>query len=296
MLLAAGADAGERFDGRAANEALYHAAEFADVTCLRLLLEAKPDPKEVSYCLGRALDFDNEPAALLFLAHGAEATLNVPHNHDRTHLHKAVINRRREGTLLALLEGGADPNRPDTDGMSPYRFAVSLGYAELVSLLETHGADPAQATDEDRAQGAFAPGSKPSAGQLGIVARRGDLDLMNKLISADAPVNRDDGMSPLHSACYAGQLAAARLLVEHGADAAQNTEAFGTPLSTAIYGSANCCHPEGGPGMLLAEEIDHGQYPDLVQFLVDNGAPLPERINGGSEAVQEVLRQHGVPG
>ncbi|MBT6146481.1 MAG: hypothetical protein HOH74_13680, partial [Gemmatimonadetes bacterium] len=282
VLLAAGADAGERVDGRAANEALYHAAEFADVTCLALLLESGADAKEVSYCLGRALDFDNEAAALLFLEHGADATLCVAHNKQRTHLHKAVINRRSKATLRALLQGGADPALPDAEGMSPYRHAVSLGYPEIAALLEAHGADPAQATDEDRAQGVFAPGSRPSSGQLGLVARRGDLVMMRKMMAAGAQVNRDIGMPPLHSACYAGQLEAARLLVEHGAAPAMLNEYGGNALGTTIHGSTDCCHPEGGPGMLLPEEINHGDYPGLVAFLIEAGAPLPKCIRGGS--------------
>jgi ankyrin repeat protein len=295
MLLEAGADAGERVDGRSANEALYHAAEFRDVTCLRMLLEAGPDPKEVSYCLSRALDFDNETATQLFLEHGADATLSIPHHRDRTHLHKAVINRRSETVVRALLEAGADPNRPDAEGKSPYRFAVSLGNPEIAKLLEAHGADREQATEEDRAQGAFAPGSSPSAGQLGLVARRGDLEMMERMIAAGTAVNDDASMPPLHSACYAGQLEAARLLIEHGASLEQVNEYGGTPLGTAIYGSSGCCDPEGGPGMILPEEIDHGDYAGLVELLIGRGAPLPEKISDGSEAVQQVLRRHGVP-
>jgi ankyrin repeat protein len=294
MLLQAGADAGERVGGVSANEALYHAAEFEDITCLRRLLEAGADPKEVSYCLSRALDFDNEPAALVFLEHGADATLTVAHHGDRTHLHKAVINRRSEATIQRLLEGGADPNQPDGDGRSPYRYAVGLGYPEIAALLEAHGADTTQITDEDRAQGAFEPGSAPTSGQLGLVARRGDLAMMKRMIGAGAPLNREDGFPPLHSACYAGQLEAARLLVEGGADIEQVSPFGGTALGTTIFGSTDCCHPEGGPGMLLPEEIDHGDYPGLAEFLIDCGSPLPEKIDGGSDGVQEVLRQHGV--
>ncbi|HEY1533614.1 MAG TPA: hypothetical protein VGF76_06335, partial [Polyangiaceae bacterium] len=56
-------------------EALYHASEFKDVACLRLLLEAQPMCTAVSYCLGRALDFNCEQAALLYLEHGANPNL-----------------------------------------------------------------------------------------------------------------------------------------------------------------------------------------------------------------------------
>jgi ankyrin repeat protein len=295
LLLEAGADPWERAQGYAANEALYHACEFKETECLRLLLEAGCDPKEVSYCLSRALDFDNEAAALLFLEHGADAKLNVRHHAGRTHLHKAVVNRRNEATVRALLERGADPNRPDADGMTPYRFAVGLGHPEQAAVLEEFGADPSQVTDQDRAQGAFEPGSGPSAGYMAIVARRGDLDQVKRMLDAGTDVNGNPSMPPLHSACYAGNLEAARLLVDAGADLTHRNSHGGDALGVAIYGSLDCCHAEGGPGMLLPEEIDHGDYPGLVDYLIEAGSPLPDRISGGSDAVQDVLRRHGVP-
>lgn len=296
LLLEAGADPWERSaEGVPGNEALYHACEFADTQCLRLLLEAGCDPDMVSYCLSRALDFDNEEAARLFLEHGADAGLAIAHHGNRTHLHKAVVNRRSEATVRALLERGADPNRPDDDGMTPYRFAVSLGHPEQAAILEEFGADPSQVTDEDRAQGAFEPGSGPSAGYMGIVARRGDLEQVKRMLAAGADVNGNPDLPPLHSACYAGNLEAARLFVDAGADLTYRNSHGGDALGVAIYGSLDCCHAEGGPGMLLPEEIDHGDYPGLVDYLIEAGSPLPDRISGGSDAVQDVLRRHGVP-
>ena len=42
----------------------------------------------------------------LFLQHGASAETAGSHHAYRGHLHKAVINRRPEAVLRALLEGG----------------------------------------------------------------------------------------------------------------------------------------------------------------------------------------------
>jgi ankyrin repeat protein len=117
---------------------------------------------------------------------------------------------------------------------------------------------------------------------------------MRKMIAAGFAVNREMSMPLLHSACYAGQLEAAHLLVEHGADLTQVNEYGGTALGTTIYGSTDCCDPEGGLGMRLPEEITHGDYPGLVQFLIDVGAALPEGIDGGSDPIQDVLRRTGV--
>ncbi len=52
MLLQAGADVNEMAaDTELGTEALYHASEFADIACLKLLLDARPHPSRVSYCL-----------------------------------------------------------------------------------------------------------------------------------------------------------------------------------------------------------------------------------------------------
>jgi hypothetical protein len=72
-LLSAGADPNETLtDPEAIGESLYHAVEFADTECARLLLEAGTAQHKISYCLGRALDFDREPMVELLLSYGAK--------------------------------------------------------------------------------------------------------------------------------------------------------------------------------------------------------------------------------
>ena len=108
-------------------------------------------------------------------------------------------------------------------------------------------------------------------------------------------MNTPDAFPPLHYACYAGQIEAVQLLVERGANLTRKNTHGGDALGVAIFGSSDCCEPQGGPGMILPEEITHGDYPGIVAFLVERGAPLPESISGGSDGVQEVLRRLGVP-
>jgi ankyrin repeat protein len=291
-------DAGARVDE---NEALYHATEFKDVTCLRLLLEAKPRPSFVTYCLGRALDFDNEEATLLYLQHGANGHHVVPWNRGRSHLHKAVIARRSLKIIRGLLAAGADPNLDDADGHSPYRTAIRRGERDMAQLFEESGAKRELITDEDRAVGELAQGRrapdsalKPELDLLVRAARRGDLDEMRRLLAAGADPNAGADLPPLHGACYAGKLEAARLLVEHGASLTLLSSYGGTPLGTCIYGSTDCFDEEGGPGARLPEEVPARDYAELVSYLLEQGAEPPQSIRGGSEAVQEALRRRGV--
>jgi hypothetical protein len=82
--------------------------------------------------------------------------------------------------------------------------------------------------------------------------------------------------------------------VEGGADIHQINRYGGDALDTAIHGSLNCHDVFGGIGMKLPEEIDHGDYPAIVELLIAAGARLPRQVTG-SEAVQDVLRRAGVP-
>jgi len=102
-------------------------------------------------------------------------------------------------------------------------------------------------------------------------------------------------MPPLHWAAWRGRFRAVRRLVEGGADIHWVNSYGGNALGTAIHGSANCFDAEGGPGMRLPDEALHGDYPAIVEFLIARGAELPDRIRGGSAAVQETLRRYGVP-
>jgi hypothetical protein len=121
MLLDAGADVnelapdpGEAGDaGPLGTEALYHASEWADVTCLRLLLEARPPlhPARVSYCLARMLDFENPAGVHLYLAQGADPDVRIPWMAHRTHLHRAIAYGRSLEIVRLLIEGGRGRRR-----------------------------------------------------------------------------------------------------------------------------------------------------------------------------------------
>lgn len=73
------------------------------------------------------------------LAHGADP--NAPEGvNDWTPLLHAV-HKNQLGSVAALLEGHADPNRA-VNGGTPLMWAAGYGYTPIVRLLLAHGADP----------------------------------------------------------------------------------------------------------------------------------------------------------
>jgi ankyrin repeat protein len=112
-------------------------------------------------------------------------------------------------------------------------------------------------------------------------------------LDAGADIDSGEDMPPLHNACYAGRLPAVQLLLARGADPHRKNAYGGDAVQSAIYGSIDCCDPEGGPGSLLPEEVSHGDYAGIVELLLGAGAQLPSHLSG-SESVRETLRRHGI--
>jgi len=303
LLLEAGADIDERVP-EPAREALYHASEFSDVTCLGLLLEARPDPAFVTYCLSRALDFDNDRAVELYLEHGADPNHRVPWHNAQGHLHKAVIQRRSLRTVRALLERGADPNLPDAHGLSPYRYAVRLGQVEMVELFAAHGANLDEATAEERAMGALASGASSQRvtalvltdrERLSRAAERNDVVLMQRLLDAGADVNADVALPPLHAACVAGRFDAVALLIARGANLEQRNVYGGDVIGATVWGSDNHPPTGGQPGPDWLAPAPEGEWSRIIELLIESGARRPAHVVGGNEAIQDTLRRLGVP-
>ena len=126
----------------------------------------------------------------------------------------------------------------------------------------------------------------PAAGlrQVAHAARNNDAIAARLMVLAGLPVNAfsQHHASSLHWAAFHGNAELARMFVDHDAALENADNEFkGTPLNWAIYGSENAWHPE------------LGDYPTTVNILIAAGAGLPKEL-GGTEAVKEVLRRHGV--
>lgn len=283
-------DAGATIDAND-KEVLYHTCEFPDTACLRLLFSrGNPPLDQIKYCLGRALDFEYPEHVAAFLAAGADPNFRVGWAGARTQLHKAVYQGRSAPIVELLINAGGDVNARDGHGASILRTAVRIGNRDVIDLLRSRGAHDETITPED--------GERGEPMTLCLAAVRDDIATIDRLLDAGAPIDAPagpDGMIPLHWAAWRGRFGALKRLVERGADIHRRNCYGGAALDTAIHGSANCFDRNGGISMRPPEEALDADYPEIVEYLITRGARLPDRITGGSDAVQEVLRKHGVP-
>jgi hypothetical protein len=208
----------------------------------------------------------------------------------RTHLHRAVVYERSLTIIRLLAEAGGDPNATDDLGLTPYRSAMRQGREDVVRVLREAGGDDSALTADDRRPARIDPDL------LCYAAGRNDVEAVRRLLDAGADPNALGGLDetpPLHWAVWRGSAETAVLLVARGADIHVRNHYGADALGTALHGSLNCQDRFGGIGMKLPEEISHGDYPAIVRMLVAAGAHLPNHV-GGSEAVQEILREVGV--
>ncbi|MBX7131146.1 MAG: ankyrin repeat domain-containing protein [Fimbriimonadaceae bacterium] len=282
MLLEAGASPDD-------GESLYHSTEHRDHECLKLLMEFGVE--EISNSMLRMLDFEDLVGLKLMLDYGCDPNATQPNA-----LHHAILRGRSRTIAQMLLDYGVDALSDDPMRGTPYAFAVRQGLTEVADLLRERGFET-PTTVIDRAVGAFAHGEPElgerllrehavlgaeiranSANILDPLAERGEARALRALLAAGLDPSQFDQFkrTPLHSACWYGHAAAAKALVEGGADMTlQDGHYGGTPLGWACHGSEFCSR-EGG------------NYPATVTVLLEAGSPLPDNYSGSAE-VNEIL-------
>ncbi len=296
MLLEAGADPTDDREGYHGNEVLYHACEFPDPTCARLVIEAGSRQDLLDYNLGRALNFPNPEMVEMFCAHGARA--------DAGHLHQAVWRRRPARTISALLGAGAPIDAPDEHGLTPLRVAVRWGEDGVADLLRARGADGTSVTDEDRSLGAYLSGADGAASReanpslldemLMMAIHCGHFDTGRRLLDAGARVDGDpEGEQiPLGQACWRRRVQMTRELLARGASLSFRNG--GSAMGAALHGSRHCNHPEGGPTMQIVDEIPKEPYAEIVRLLLGAGAEVPDRVGEDGPPGATLITELGI--
>ena len=222
-----------------------------------------------------------------------------------------------------LLERKADPNRPGPDGRSPLDCAVGGGwgaaveprkFAAAASLLRAAGAEltvraavalgDAQRIRSLHAAGSLANPIEHWGGLLAIAVRHERIDMLELLL--DLGLDPDERMAfeelegsvqswgmPLRSAAVAGKFAAAKLLLERGADPNAKIYASGTPVYAA-YGQRDremIRLLQSYGGRADAVTLAHYRETDAVGQLLAaaDAGTLPEGTATKAELVEDIL-------
>ncbi len=147
--------------------------------------------------------------------------------------------------------------------------ACWLGDEKLLDSLLKHGFPAFSAADQRHTAHA---------------ARNDEYDPLRLLLKAGLPVTStgQHNMTSLHWAAWHGNARAVEAILTFGPDLERRDNEFNcTPLGAAIDGSENSWHP------------GRGDFGRVVEALLGAGAKPPAKL-GGTEAVREVLRRHGV--
>jgi ankyrin repeat protein len=192
-----------------------------------------------------------------------------------------------DDAMRLLIENGADVTKPKADGLTALH-AVWRSQA-MVRLLLDHGAKVNARSDIGSTPllvAAYANGTAPVVAEL--LAR-----------GADPNIAENRGVTPLIAAAGVGNSAAAKLLLEHGADPNAYAEGTGQKTATALMGAAH----NGDLSLvrlLLARSVDVNRVSPDNDGIVKNGPVAFGRITAlhvavlsGSTEVTELLLKAG---
>lgn len=178
----------------------------------------------------------------------------------------------------------------------PFSFAARCNHTEIVDLILDHS---------------------PSNQRLLLACLQGDKAAVQALLAQDSKLVESltpEDQSMIADAAWNNQVQAVRVMLEAGfhADSRRSSKDFTALHNAAIRGndeavqlllahgaSTHLTHGYGGAALdscmwgSVHVQDSAGDYPAVVEHLIQAGAPLPNQASG-SEGVKEVLARHGV--
>lgn len=284
LLLDAGANPNDR-------ESLYHSAEFADSTCMRMLVETGAR-WEGSNALFRVLDYEDPARVTTALSLGADPR-------DGEVLRHALIRGRSLEVIAILLDAGADPARTDPSGFTALSLAERLGRVDVVEALRGRGVERESPSPVEaflaacaRADGLTArallsqlPGLIAGLGcqelrLLPDLAGLGRLDAVRTMLELGWPVDAkgDWDAGAMNQAAFNGDAQMLALLLEFGGQWDERNGYGGNVWGSISWASRN------------RDPAPRADYPACARLLLEAGSPLPEDF-AASDAVLEVLAE-----
>ncbi|MEW6322637.1 MAG: ankyrin repeat domain-containing protein [Acidobacteriota bacterium] len=259
--------------------ALHWAARYGDMELTRMLLAAGANTRATTRLGGYtplhlASLGGHVGAVRALLAAGADARA-VTETGATT-----VFLAARSGSaevVTALAENGGDVNaREKAFGQTPLMIAAGLDRAEVVRVLLARGADARAASTHVDLAALTAPSDadRPGGPRDGVRNAGADVPGVTRPFRYNELIGAQGGLTALHFAARQGSLAAARVLVEHGADVNQPSPGDGTsPLVIAIV---------------------NGHF-DLATYLLSRGADPGQANAGGVTPLYATLNVQWAP-
>lgn len=239
----------------------------------------------------------------------AAADVNALDSSGWTALQRAAESGKLDEITALLAAGAAIDARSPTvyDGATAFEIALQFGQPEAAKLLLDRGASIAGATGTNALALAARDGDDelldvllargvPVTGTraLSLAAKFGRTGAIAMLLRAGAPVNGTDAddhhYTPLIVACQEGQLDAARVLLDAGANIDALDDDHTNVLHWAVYAARpaeiHMYRDIGGPHDTIYEP--HPTAP-LVALLIARGVKLEVTDAGGNTALHEAV-------
>jgi ankyrin repeat protein/mono/diheme cytochrome c family protein len=260
---------------------LHHAAAFASVDMMKLLLAKGAKPAAMNRRKSMPLHWAAFDAARVKLLLEAGAPVDAKQVEGRTALYNAVSFGNASAAAALLLEKGADANARTANGATPLMAASTRGDVAVMRMLIDRKAQ----VNARNGAGATALINAAASGNAAAVK----LLLDN---GADAKLSTKKHDTALMAAATSGNEESVRLLIEAGSDVNEKGERGYTALMLA---AASDALPAGSVKRLLAAGADTAPTADgetARSLAVKRGDTESARLLGASE---QERKAGGVP-